>query len=103
MAIKRIVIIVVVLLMTAITAGAQSGQSPEDLRRTPTRARYVFPVAPRAGAVRAAPANDNLANAAVVNPALPYSKSVADCDQATDEVGESSGACINGTNGIASV
>ena len=45
MSIKRIVIAAVILLLTAVSVGSQPPQSPEDLRRTPTRARYIFPVA----------------------------------------------------------
>jgi CSLREA domain-containing protein len=101
MSIKRIVIAAVILLLTAVSVGAQAPQSPEDFRRTPTRARYIFPVAPRAGVVRAAPPNDNFANATVVNSTLPYTDTVADFDQATGEVGEGQGECA--TNGIVSV
>lgn len=102
MSIKRIVTVVVMLLVTVISASAQSPQTPEDLRRAPKRARYIFPVAPRADVVRAAPPNDNFANATVVNPTLPYVDTVLNFDQATGEVDEPDG-CINAANGIASV
>jgi CSLREA domain-containing protein len=79
MSIKRIVIVAVVVLLTAVSAVAQP---PSDPRGTPKGPRQIFPVAPRAGVVRAAPANDNFADAKSVTFPLPYSDTVGDFDQA---------------------
>ena len=82
------VIVVVVLLLTAVSAIAQSpsGPPPTDPRDTPKGPRQIFPVAPRAGTVRAAPANDNFANATAVTLPLPYSNNVLDFDLASPDI-----------------
>jgi CSLREA domain-containing protein len=96
MSIKRVVIVVAVLLMTVISAGAQS---PEDLRSTTKRSRYIFPSVPRAGVPRAAPANDNFASPTIASSTLPYTDTVADFDQATGEEDEPSD-CLTDTASV---
>lgn len=91
MYIKRVLIIVCVLLGTLTNASTQAPDDPDGSQKGP---RLIYPVAPRSGAVRTAPSNDNIASAAPIA-ALPYSHQVEQFDLVTSEVDEPIGECIS--------